>query len=40
LPANIKPFIAYVVYSRVLTGAQYMNIAAQLEIHVKPSIMP
>src|ERR1035437_2143431 len=29
---------AYVVYSQVLTGAQYMDIAAQLEIHAKQEL--
>jgi hypothetical protein len=35
LPANIKPSSPYVVYSRALAGAQYMDIAAQLEIYAK-----
>src|SRR5207244_10552264 len=30
--------IAYVVYSQVLSGAEYMNIAAQLEIHAKQEL--
>src|SRR5262249_25022723 len=30
--------IAYVVYSQVLSGAQYMDIAAQLEIHAKQEL--
>ena len=33
-----QAIIAYVVYSQVLTGAQYMDIAAQLEIHAKQEL--
>ncbi len=33
LAREYKAMIAYVVYSQVLKGAEYMNIAAQLEIH-------
>ncbi|MHB8755026.1 MAG: ferritin-like domain-containing protein [Candidatus Acidiferrales bacterium] len=33
LAREYKAIIAYVVYSQVLKGAEYMNIAAQLEIH-------
>ena len=33
-----QAIIAYVVYSQVLKGAQYMNIADQLEIHAKQEL--
>jgi bacterioferritin len=33
LAREYQAVIAYVVYSQVLKGAQYMNIAAELEIH-------
>ena len=33
LAREYQAIIAYVVYSQVLKGAQYMNIAAELEIH-------
>jgi bacterioferritin len=33
-----QAIISYVVYSQVLTGAQYMDIAAQLEIHAKQEL--
>ncbi|PYX43564.1 MAG: ferritin [Acidobacteria bacterium] len=33
-----QAIIAYVVYSQVLSGAQYMDIAAQLEIHAKQEL--
>jgi bacterioferritin len=33
LSREYQAIIAYVVYSQVLKGAQYMNIAAQLEMH-------
>jgi bacterioferritin len=33
LSREYQAIIAYVVYSQVLKGAEYMNIAAQLEIH-------
>ena len=33
-----QAIIAYVVYSQVLTGAEYMDIAAQLEIHAKQEL--
>jgi bacterioferritin len=33
LSREYQAIIAYVVYSRVLKGAEYMNIAAQLEQH-------
>src|SRR5439155_11495058 len=33
-----QAIISYVVYSQVLSGAQYMGIAAQLEIHAKQEL--
>ena len=33
LSREYQAIIAYVVYSQVLKGAEYMNIAAQLEQH-------
>ena len=33
LAREYQAIIAYVVYSQVLTGAEYMSIAAQLEEH-------
>jgi bacterioferritin len=33
LAREYQAIIAYVVYSQVLKGAQYMNIAAELEVH-------
>jgi bacterioferritin len=33
-----QAIIAYVVYSQVLSGAEYMDIAAQLEIHAKQEL--
>jgi len=33
LAREYQAIIAYVVYSQVLTGAQYMNIAKELEVH-------
>jgi len=33
LAREYQAIISYVVYSQVLKGAQYMNIAAELEIH-------
>src|ERR1700690_1524381 len=33
-----QAIIAYVVYSQVLKGASYMNIADQLEIHAKQEL--
>src|SRR5947209_14485347 len=33
LSREYQAIIAYVVYSQVLSGAQYMDIASQLEIH-------
>ena len=41
LAREYQAIIAYVVYSQVLSGAQYMDIAAQFELHAKQgSIMP
>jgi bacterioferritin len=33
LEREYQAIISYVVYSQVLKGAQYMNIAAELEVH-------
>jgi bacterioferritin len=33
LSREYQAIIAYVVYSQVIKGAQYMNIAAELEVH-------
>jgi bacterioferritin len=33
-----RAIIAYVVYSQVLSGAEYMDLAAQLEIHAKQEL--
>ena len=38
LSREYRAIIAYVVYSQVLSGAQYMGIAAQLEIHAKQEL--
>jgi bacterioferritin len=38
LSREYQAIISYVVYSQVLTGAQYMDIAAQLEIHAKQEL--
>ena len=38
LSREYQAIIAYVVYSQVLSGAQYMSIAAQLEIHAKQEL--
>src|SRR5271155_3641657 len=38
LAREYKAIIAYVVYSQVLSGAAYMDIAAQLEIHAKQEL--
>ena len=38
LAREYQAIIAYVVYSQVLTGAQYMGIASQLEIHAKQEL--
>ncbi len=38
LSREYQAIIAYVVYSQVLSGAQYMGIAAQLEIHARQEL--
>jgi bacterioferritin len=38
LAREYQAIIGYVVYSQVLTGAQYMDIAAQLELHAKQEL--
>src|SRR5438034_5382483 len=38
LAREYQAIIAYVVYSQVLTGAEYMDIAAQLENHAKQEL--
>src|SRR5258708_20519298 len=38
LSREYQAIIAYVVYSQVLSGAQYMDIAPQLEIHAKQEL--
>ena len=38
LTREYQAIIAYVVYSQVLKGAEYMDIAAQLEIHAKQEL--
>jgi bacterioferritin len=38
LSREYQAIIAYVVYSQVLKGAAYMDIAAQLEIHAKQEL--
>jgi bacterioferritin len=38
LSREYQAIIAYVVYSQVLSGAQYMDIAAQLETHAKQEL--
>jgi bacterioferritin len=38
LSREYQAIIAYVVYSQVLSGAQYMGIAAQLELHAKQEL--
>jgi bacterioferritin len=38
LAREYQAIIAYVVYSRVLKGAQYMKIAAELELHAKEEL--
>jgi len=40
LAREYQAIIGYVVYSQVLTGAQYMDIAAQLEIHAQAGARP
>jgi bacterioferritin len=39
LAREYQAIIAYVVYSQVLKGAQYMNIAAELESHAKQELL-
>jgi bacterioferritin len=38
LSREYQAIIAYVVYSQVISGAEYMDIAAQLEIHAKQEL--
>ncbi|MDZ4712486.1 MAG: ferritin-like domain-containing protein [bacterium] len=38
LSREYQAIIAYVNYSQVLKGAQYMNIAAELEVHAKEEL--
>ena len=38
LSREYQAIIAYVVYSQVLKGAQYMSIAEQLELHAKQEL--
>jgi bacterioferritin len=38
LAREYQAIIAYVVYSQVLSGAEYTDIAAQLEIHAKQEL--
>jgi bacterioferritin len=38
LSREYQAIIAYVVYSQVLSGAEYMDIATQLEIHAKQEL--
>ena len=38
LSREYQAIIAYVIYSQVLKGAEYMNIAAQLEQHAKQEL--
>src|SRR5436305_4572205 len=38
LEREYQAIIAYVVYSQVLKGAEYMNIAAQLEVHAQQEL--
>jgi bacterioferritin len=38
LAREFQAIIAYVVYSQVLKGAEYMNIADQLELHAKQEL--
>src|SRR6476620_4329851 len=40
LSREYQAIISYVVYSQVLSGAQYMDIAAQLEIHARQELDP
>jgi bacterioferritin len=38
LAREYQAIIAYVIYSQVLKGAEYMSIAAQLEIHARQEL--
>jgi len=38
LAREYQAIIAYVVYSQVLSGAEYMDIASQLELHAKQEL--
>ena len=38
LAREYQAIIAYVVYSQVIKGAPYMNIAAELEVHAKEEL--
>ena len=38
LSREYQAIIAYVVYSQVLKGAEYMNIATELETHAKQEL--
>ena len=38
LAGEYQAIISYVIYSQVLKGAQYMNIAAELEIHAREEL--
>jgi len=38
LAREYQAIIAYVVYSQVLKGAEYMSIADQLEVHAKQEL--
>ena len=38
LAREYQAIIAYVIYSQVLTGAQYMNIATELETHAQEEL--
>src|SRR5437868_13994111 len=38
LSREYQAIIAYVVYSQVLSGAEYMDIASQLQIHAKQEL--
>ena len=38
LSREYQAIIAYVVYSQVLKGAQYMNIAGELEMHASEEL--
>jgi bacterioferritin len=38
LAREYQAIIAYIVYSQVLKGAQYMNIAGELELHAKQEL--